>query len=103
MGQANGQTTKGEQMQCGDQRQRVNVQGWSLFGLHALVGWWWDACLFGNYRRHHKADLLDEGASLVRTQLTLLCQILAFCGTIAQELVGGYETPSAIINSKVSG
>jgi hypothetical protein len=40
-----------------------------------------------------------EGASLVRTQLTLLCQILAFCGTIAQELVGGYETPSQLSRS----
>src|SRR5437879_1841800 len=94
MGQTNSHTTKCKQMQCGH---RVDVQGWSLFGLCTPIGWGWGGYLFFNHCRHHTADLLGGGASLARSQLTLLCQVLSSCEVSStEELFGGYETLSYI-------
>ena len=37
MGQTNGQTAKGKQMQRRDQRQCIDMQSWSLLGLQTLI------------------------------------------------------------------
>ena len=65
---------KHEQMQCGDQSQCVDVQGRFLFGLCTLItGGGTGACCLTI--TGIKANLLDEGTSLLMSQLALLCQI----------------------------
>jgi hypothetical protein len=75
MGHSNGEMTEGEQMQRSDQRESIQVESRPQLGLRTLIAWWWDGRLFFDESEHHEADLLDEGTSLVKSQLTFLCQI----------------------------
>jgi hypothetical protein len=46
VGQINGQTAKGEQMQRCDQSQSINVSSGTQSSLCTLIGWGWYRCLF---------------------------------------------------------
>jgi hypothetical protein len=76
MGHANGKPTESEQVERGDQRQGINMQGRFEPGLCSLIAWGWNWCLFFDDSGHHKLTL-DEGTKLVKSQLTLLCQVQA--------------------------
>jgi hypothetical protein len=61
MGQAYRQTTQRQQMQCVDEGQGVNMEGWAKPGLRTMVCRWGHRCRFVADQRYHKLISITSG------------------------------------------